>query len=200
MNKQGILYTVVITFIICFVFIFVLALTNEAVRDRILQNIDLNRRKAVLSAFGIKFKDDEEVLALYKAKISSEKIEQTDLFTATVAGEKAYAILFQGQGLWGMITGVLAVDKEVKSIIGMELISHNETPGLGGRIDEPWFKNQFKNKTVSAQGTIIITKTKTTAGFGEIDAITAATQTSHALEKIINKYLAILSALLGDSL
>ncbi|MBN1798513.1 MAG: FMN-binding protein [Spirochaetales bacterium] len=200
MNKQGMLYTVVITFSICFIFIFILSLANSALTDRIVQNQDLNERKAVLSAFGIVFKNDEEASALFKERISSEKIKDTELYTTTVSGEKAYAIIFQGQGLWGLITGVLAVDKKVKTIIGMDLISHNETPGLGGRIDEPWFKNQFRDKTLNEQGMIVITQNKAAAPtdrIGEIDAITAATQTSRAFEKIINKHLARLSALLG---
>jgi len=200
MNKQGILYTVIITFLICFAFIFVLSLTDRAVAERIIKNKDINERKAVLTAFGLSYKSDEEAFTLFENKISSEKIKDSVLYTTPITGKKAYAIIFQGQGLWGIITGVLAVSKDVKTIIGMDLISHNETPGLGGRIDEPWFKNQFKNKLLSDQGTVIIAKSKTTATsdrHGEIDAITAATQTSQAFEKIINQYLARLSALLG---
>jgi len=200
MNKQGILYTVIITFLICFAFIFVLSLTDRAVAERIIKNKDINERKAVLTAFGLSYKSDEDAFTLFENKISSEKIKDSVLYTTPIAGEKAYAIIFQGQGLWGIITGVLAVSKDVKTIIGMDLISHNETPGLGGRIDEPWFKNQFKNKLLNDQGTVIIAKSKTTATSdrpGEIDAITAATQTSQAFEKIINQYLTRLSALLG---
>lgn len=200
MNKQGILYTVIITFLICFAFIFVLSLTDRAVAERIIKNKDINERKAVLTAFGLSYKSDEDAFTLFENKISSEKIKDSVLYTTPIAGEKAYAIIFQGQGLWGIITGVLAVSKDVKRIIGMDLISHNETPGLGGRIDEPWFKNQFKNKLLNDQGTVIIAKSKTTATSdrpGEIDAITAATQTSQAFEKIINQYLTRLSALLG---
>ncbi len=200
MNKQGILYTVIITFLICFAFIFVLSLTDRAVAERIIKNKDINERKAVLTAFGLSYKSDEDAFTLFENKISSEKIKDSVLYTTPIAGEKAYAIIFQGQGLWGIITGVLAVSKDVKRIIGMDLISHNETPGLGGRIDEPWFKNQFKNKLLNDQGTVIIAKSKTTATSdrpGEIDAITAATQTSQAFEKIINQYLTRLSALMG---
>jgi len=200
MNKQGILYTVIITFLICFAFIFVLSLTDRAVAERIIKNKDINERKAVLTAFGLSYKSDEDAFTLFENKISSEKIKDSVLYTTPIAGEKAYAIIFQGQGLWGIITGVLAVSKDVKTIIGMDLISHNETPGLGGRIDEPWFKNQFKNKLLNDQGTVIIAKSKTTATSdrpGEIDAITAATQTSQAFEKIINQYLTRLSALMG---
>jgi Na+-transporting NADH:ubiquinone oxidoreductase subunit C len=200
MNKQGIIYTVVLTFVICFLFICVLSLANSAFADLIKRNKDLNERKAVLSAFGIGYKDDAQAFTLFDKKISSEIIGGIKLITFTVNGEKAYAIIFQGQGLWGMITGVLAVDKEADTIIGIDLISHNETPGLGGRIDEPWFKNQFRNKALSAEGTIKIGKPKTdSAGElpGEVDAITAATQTSRAFEKIINQYLNTLRTVLG---
>ncbi|MFN3284353.1 MAG: FMN-binding protein, partial [Pseudothermotoga sp.] len=71
-------------------------------------------------------------------------------------------------------------------------------PGLGGRIEEEWFKKQFRSERL-LNGAI----TLQTGGSGDydhengkVDAITGATQTSRALINIINDHLVILRNLL----
>lgn len=104
--------------------------------------------------------------------------------------------------MWGTITGVLAVDQAVNKIVGMDIISHNETPGLGGRIDEPWYKNQFNGELLSPNGTITVGP----GGSGdtnhqnhEIDGITGASRTSSLMGIIINKQLALFRKILKEA-
>jgi Na+-transporting NADH:ubiquinone oxidoreductase, subunit NqrC len=81
----------------------------------------------------------------------------------------------------------------------VDFISQNETPGLGGRIEENWFKEQFKSEKL-IDGRITVTaigQADENHENGKVDAITGATQTSKAVEKIINEYLEKLRVILG---
>lgn len=102
-------------------------------------------------------------------------------------GEVSYAIPFTGSGLWGKIFGVIALDKDMKKVIGIDFISQNETPGLGGRIEEGWFKNQFRNIALNDSGAPI--RYKTSDSDGQVDAITGATITSTAVVNMMNEYI-----------
>ncbi len=63
-------------------------------------------------------------------------------------GEKRLAYLLPGEfpGFKTFITVMLAVDPDFK-ILGLEIMEHEEDPGLGGEIEQEYFKNQFKDKT-----------------------------------------------------
>jgi len=62
-------------------------------------------------------------------------------------GEKRVAYLLPGAfpGFKTFITVMLAIDPGFK-ILGLDILEHEEDPGLGGEIEQEYFKNQFKNK------------------------------------------------------
>ena len=51
-----------------------------------------------------------------------------------------------GRGLWSTMYGLLALDKDMRTIKGFTFYKHEETPGLGGEVDNPKWKGQWKNK------------------------------------------------------
>jgi Na+-transporting NADH:ubiquinone oxidoreductase subunit C len=71
----------------------------------------------------------------------------------------------------------------------LKVLAHGETPGLGGRIEEAWFQDQFKGLDVSA-GVKVEKEKKGVAG--EVDAIAGATRTGNAVMTIINKAIDVL--------
>jgi Na+-transporting NADH:ubiquinone oxidoreductase subunit C len=96
----------------------------------------------------------------------------------------------------------VAVNADVTKVLGIDIISQNETPGLGGRIDEPWFKNQFRGEVIPAGGNI---KTgpagagDTDLTNGRFDAITGASITSKLFDAMLNQALERLRAVLGQA-
>ena len=64
-------------------------------------------------------------------------------------GEKRVAYLLPGEfpGFKTFITVMLAIDPGFK-ILGLDILEHEEDPGLGGEIEQEYFKNQFKNKAL----------------------------------------------------
>ena len=101
-------------------------------------------------------------------------IEQ-DIFKGTVDGVAVgYAVLSEGVGFQGIIGIMIGYSKNFKFISGISIIESVETPGLGDKIRENNFLNQFKNLLIPASEKI------------KVDTITGATISSHAVEKIIN--------------
>jgi H+/Na+-translocating ferredoxin:NAD+ oxidoreductase subunit G len=63
-------------------------------------------------------------------------------------GGKRLAYLLPGEfpGFKTFIEVMLALDPSFK-IMGLEIMEHEEDPGLGGEIEQAYFKNQFKDKS-----------------------------------------------------
>ncbi len=51
-----------------------------------------------------------------------------------------------GKGLWSTMYGFMALDKDLQTIKGFTYYEHGETPGLGGEVDNPNWKNIWKGK------------------------------------------------------
>lgn len=67
------------------------------------------------------------------------------------------------------------------TIKNFKVIDHKETPGLGSKVNEPRFKEQFNGFNPSKH------KFKVKQDGGEIDAVTAATISSRAVINAIQR-------------
>jgi Na+-transporting NADH:ubiquinone oxidoreductase subunit C len=179
--------------------VFVLAFANDITKEQVEINEKLFEVRAFLNALGIDYDSSEEAIDIFES-LKVENINDTTLYSTSIENEKVYAYRFTGNALWGTVNGVLAVNKQVDRIIGMDIISHNETPGLGGRIEEKWFRDQFRNEKISEDGISI-----NIGGDGdynsensEFDSITGATNTSQSMKTIINNTINKLKDLLGS--
>lgn len=84
-----------------------------------------------------------------------------------------YTFLSSQAGAKGTIVVVGGVDSTFSKITGMSVLSQTETPGLGSRIAEAAFRNQFKDLPLS--------KLSLSSSGGSIDSITGATISSKAV-------------------
>ncbi|MCS7230587.1 MAG: RnfABCDGE type electron transport complex subunit G [Elusimicrobiota bacterium] len=88
------------------------------------------------------------------------------------------------KGYGGTIEYLVGVKLEIPpKIVGIKILSHKETPGLGANITKDKFLSQFIDK---APYEIVLKKDNPD---GKIDAITGATITSRALTDSLNKLL-----------
>lgn len=69
----------------------------------------------------------------------------------------AYLLGGKFQGFKTFINVMLAVDPAF-ALVGMEILEHEEDPGLGAEIEQDYFKNQFKGKPFDALKTIDVVK------------------------------------------
>ncbi|MCX8057986.1 MAG: FMN-binding protein [Spirochaetes bacterium] len=113
---------------------------------------------------------------------------------------KIYSIVFIviGPGLWGEITATIGVKynqeiipsitiddnfiKNLNCITGIEFLKQSETPGLGGRISEDWFKRSFEGKLLPLE----LKKEDSQINKNTIEAITGATITTNYILSIFN--------------
>ena len=89
-------------------------------------------------------------------------------------------IPMKGNGLWGPISGYLAIAADGNTIVGANFDHKSETPGLGGEIVTEKFQSQFNGKPIRENGQLIPI---------EFDAITGATKTSNGVKEMIDNTL-----------
>ena len=199
MNKESIIYVVVFTAFTAFVFVFLIAWADVSTAERVARNQELVTAQAFLNAVGRPEAEREAALKAYEEFFGSAK--GSSAVRASMDGEEILIKQFSGMGLWGTVTGVLATDAEVKRIVGIDIISHSETPGLGGRIEQDWFKNQFRGERIPPEG-IVVRKGQGGADEdsenGQVDGITGATGTSTSMAVMLNREIAGLRKEVGS--
>lgn len=184
--KKGYVYTVVFMLVVSAICALLLAGTNYALKDKTEQNTAVAERRALLEAFNLPTEGtNEEVTERFEAAIKPTQLAGLDGYAwednGTVQG---LAVPFEGSGLWGTIRGYLAVTPDLHEVLGMVFTEQNETPGLGGRISEPPFKEQFRGLQIAPGDTLSYG-----SGENQVDAVTGATLTSNAVLKILNGVL-----------
>ena len=179
------------------------------------QNKRFIEQKALVELFGL-----GEVKTLSKEKVAQlveTQIDQSETITDPQTGRQmpllkayrsaaqdqlvAYGFPFSGLGFWAEIKGYIAVDSDLKKTVGLKVISQMETPGLGARIEEPFFVQPFidglditdpaPGANYIYMGTAGNKPAQGTAQYGRtFDAITGATQTSLAMDRMLNTSVA----------
>ncbi|NLJ40667.1 MAG: FMN-binding protein [Clostridiales bacterium] len=161
----------------------------EYARPVIRSNEELGIKQAQLYAFNIDIPTDistDVIEKLYDEKIKTEQFDGETIYISRTADDQpqAYGFSFAGGALWGEVEGVLVLSPDLNRIIGIAFTEQNETPGLGGMIDEPEFKEQFRGVDLNSEGDALIYSTSTRQG--QVDAITGATLTSNSVLSILN--------------
>ena len=112
------------------------------------------------------------------------------LVSRVYKGEIGYAIEVTPGGFDNTITMMVGIDFEGK-VLGIDIISHTETAGLGAVADAQTPAGQnFRSQFVGTSGSVAVTKDG-----GSMDAITGATITSRAICDGVNAALACAATL-----
>lgn len=164
---------------------------SRLTRDRVEANERVMFERAVLQAF-------PEIQVPPTPQINerfAELFEMTDAAAGAYVYRKdgqiaGYAVPVAGQGFWAPIRGIVGVSEDMTTIKGIAFYEQAETPGLGARITEQDFREQFEGLTIGEpQRPIGIRPTTVTLDENEVHAITGATQTCVRLERLINEDL-----------
>ena len=167
---------------------------NRALSVRISLNEETRQTRQLLDVLKIPYPQTSSANALRqieKTRIDSGRLEGKVVYRGRdeQGNPMAYAFPIGGKGFWGNIDGFLSTDNDVRSIRGIVFTNHNETPGLGARIDELWFRKQFEGLRLAdavGPGQYVQISRVDQSKKNRLDAITGATMTSKALEKILN--------------
>ena len=110
--------------------------------------------------------------------------DSTGLVTKVYASETGYAVQVAPSGFGGTITMMVGVNKD-GAVLGIAVISHTETAGLGSIAGEKSSKGEaFRAQFEGLSGILAVTKDG-----GQIDAISSATITSRAVTQGVNAAL-----------
>jgi Na+-transporting NADH:ubiquinone oxidoreductase subunit C len=94
-----------------------------------------------------------------------------------------------GRGMWSTIHGYIGLGPDLTTIVGVTFYEHGETPGIGDRIqNEAWLANWHGKRIYGPDGTVALrigTRAADTASESRIDAITGATVTVTAVERLV---------------
>ena len=186
--KKTFSYPIIFMMIITAFFTAILAFLNYSTADRIVYNQETELRETILYVFDIDpGSDDPEVIEkAFEENISQEGTGEDAIYTVVENGETTgYAFPVGGTGLWGSVEGYVGINADYTKLLGIDFVSHSETPGLGGRISEDIFKDQFRDMDISdvEGGQYIIYRP---APGGNADAIAGATLTSKSVSNFIN--------------
>lgn len=171
--KEAFKIIVVLT-VICLICAFFLSFVFSVAKEK----IEMNAKRAI----------EEGISKLAPCAKRVEEIKLKDEVVYKLFDEQdnsvGYAFLAQGQGYQGKIKILAVVDSSLEKLEGIEVVESVETPGLGARITEALFREQFKKLTVIPKIEYVKEEVEKD---NQIMAITGATVTSGAVINILNK-------------
>lgn len=184
LSFKGIFVPTISLFLICLVVAFLLAGTNELTKEPIAQ---LQAQKA-----------EEAKQQVCPDAVSFDGQGETDVPVEFYRGFDeggnlvGYAIPSSHKGYGGEIEIMVGISAKGE-ITGVNILSINETPGLGMNATKESFTNQFLGE-VPENG---FSAKSEDASKQEIDALTGATITSEAVSQAVNKAIDVYKSLEG---
>lgn len=191
MKKKSMLYPTLFMLVLSVVLTAALAALNAFTAPIVEFNQEIELKQKILNVFNIDTPSNEaEVIdETFAANVTQEDYNGKELFVQKEGDQtKAYAVPFDGPGLWGGIEGYIGVSEDLSTVTGIDFIKQEETPGLGGRIEEDPYKDQYRNLDISTINNDSPVINRPAPG-GNIDAISGATQTSTFVMNMVNEDL-----------
>ena len=151
--------------------------TAERIEYQVLMNVQGPKVKKVLAG-----SENDLISDRVKLVVKGERLI---LFIGKKNG-KPWAIAYEttGKGFGGDLKLLVGYDLSKDKLVGIEVVSHKETPGVGSRVTEEQFKSQFAGRDIDAR---FLLKNEG----GEIDAVSGATYSSKAVCEAIRKSIAL---------
>lgn len=226
-NSYTIIYSVIIVVIVAFLLAFVF----QALKPMQDANVALDKKKQILNSLNIRDLNDAQADAKYKEVIVADrvidekgkvllpgttggenagfKLDSKDykegklaLYICRVNGETKYVIPVYGMGLWGPISGYIALNADKSTVYGVYFNHESETAGLGAEIkDNKAWQEKFQGKKLFKNGDdkaiALSVEKKVEDPTTQVDAVTGATLTSNGvrdmLHEALGKYLVFIN-------
>lgn len=185
--------------IICLIIAGILALVNVATKDTIAQaetKAKVEAIKEIVSAFDNNPYEEQDTVAL------ESEPRPLIVYPAMKGGQPVgYAIeTYTDAGFSGHIDIMVGFDMQ-SQIVGFKVLKHEETPGLGAKIQE-WFTSPAPNadliRDVRRLDMSQASPLKVSKDGGKVDAITAATISSRAFIDAIERAYRVYQSVVGE--
>jgi len=197
MKKTSPAYILGFMITICAVFGTGIASVHYATLDMLMKNEKLHKNRTLCRVFNLSVVG-VSADAFQKAIDDSITYEQItyqghtwDVYKRKDTGNIGF--IFSGTGFWDRISGIIVLSADLSKVVNIQFLDQKETPGLGARIEEGWFTDQFKGVSIAweqpVDKRIIVGPAPIPGAKNRVDAVTGATQTSIALMRFLNSEL-----------
>jgi Na+-transporting NADH:ubiquinone oxidoreductase subunit C len=151
-------------------------------RPLIAANAAIELRSTILDASDIPY-TTATVNDAFEANVTVRNMGEYALYVDNNSGSISFE--FAGSGVWGPISGVITLERDIETIKSVRVLQQEETPGLGGVVAEAGYLSQYRGVKMTPQ-LAFRTTAAVPAQPNEVDAITGATRTSDAFLSILN--------------
>ena len=183
-NAYIIIYSTVLVVIVAFLLSFV----YQALKPMQDANVALDVKKQILNSLNLRNLDGAEAEAKYAEEVKSAKeIDGQKVYECQIDGQDILVANLKGMGLWGGISGYLAIDKEGK-VFGAYFNHESETAGLGAEIkdSQEWQEKFIGKKIWDEQGNVVLSVVKKVENpASQVDCVTGATLTSNGVDAML---------------
>ena len=199
-------YTIIYSAVLVVVVAFLLAFVSQVLKDRQEANVALDQKKQILYALNIRNLDGAEAEKKFDEVVKGKNIhfaeEHNDtpklikadpmdgkdgFYECDINGKHIIVLPLKGMGLWGGISGYLAIDGN--KVYGAYFNHESETAGLGAEIkDNQEWQEKFIGKKIYDEKTgtfLLSTVKKVDNPEYQVDAVTGATLTTNGVSDMI---------------
>lgn len=169
-----------ILLLICACVAFVVSFAYSLTIDAYNANLEAEISKTLTGIFDV---SEQDTFAY-----TTEETDEYTLYTVTKNGDIYYCIQLEGKGFGGAMSVMIGYNTD-KTISGVSVISHAETPGIGTKALDP---TRLEEQYAGKGGSLSISKKQ---GECDVDAVGGATISSKAIHEAINRANAIIDAI-----
>ena len=233
LNTSSNVYTLIYSVVLVVIVAFLLAFVFQALKPMQDANVSLDKKKQILYSLNIRSLDSDQAYdQMYKKVVVADRVIAADgsvveegtqggedagfklnsadfkngklaVYVCDIDGQRKYVIPVYGMGLWGAISGYVALNADKQTVYGVYFNHESETAGLGAEIkDNAGWQKKFQNKKVlSADGSgIALSVAKNvTEPSSQVDAVTGATLTSDGVSNMLHDCLGQYLTFLNDA-
>ena len=188
LNTNSNAYIIIYSAILVVIVAFLLAFVYQALKPMQDANVALDVKKQILYSLNIRGLDGSEAEAKYAEVVKEEKdLDGQKIYECQIDGQNIRVASLKGMGLWGGISGYVAIDKEGK-VFGAYFNHESETAGLGAEIkdSQAWQEKFIGKQILDEAGNVVLSIVKKVEDPAtQVDVVTGATLTSNGVDAML---------------
>ena len=188
--KETNTYIIIYASVMVIIVAFLLAFISSVLKPTQDANVERDKKNQILTSLNIVGLKGEAIDQQYAQTITDVQTEAGGpVYVAQVDDQTKYVLPVKGRGLWGGLCGYISIDEDKQHVFGTYFDHESETAGLGARIKERWFQEQFNGKPIFTDNTqqvaLTVVKKGASKAETEIDGVTGATLTSNGVAGMV---------------
>ena len=194
LNTNSNAYIIIYSAILVVIVAFLLAFVYQALKPMQDANVALDVKKQILYSLNIRNLDGAAAEAKYAEVVKAEaEKDGRKYYMCNIDGENVMVVQLKGMGLWGGISGYIALhNRQQPTVFGAYFNHESETAGLGAEIkDSQAWQEKFIGKRVYGDNYDVVLSVvkKVEDPATQVDCVTGATLTSNGVDAMLKDCL-----------